>query len=212
MSMNIIIIAVTCLISFLAFQNHQLRSNWMFNAYAAKNGGQWYRFITSGFIHKDWMHLGLNMFMLWMFGDTVEYYFGAIFGAMGKFYYLGFYILGIIVSEIPSYLKNQNNPGYNSLGASGAVSAAVFASIMFNPLNRLCLYGLLCFPGFVWAIVYLIYSYYQGKKDSSPINHDAHLAGAVFGIVFMIVVHPPIVSLFMEQMAGFSFSDIRLLP
>ena len=122
---------------------------------------------------------------------------------MGSVLYIAFYLLGIIVSDIPTYLKKRHTPNYSALGASGGVSAVVFSSILFYPMADLCLYAILCLPGFIWGAIYLIYSYYSGKKAGDHINHDAHLYGALFGIIFTILIYPSVIPLFFEQLKHF---------
>jgi membrane associated rhomboid family serine protease len=108
----------------------------------------------------------------------------------------------IIVSDLTTLKKNKDNPGYNSLGASGAVSAIVFAFILFMPLEDICLYAVLCFPGFILGTVYLIYSYTQAKRRRDFINHDAHLFGALYGVVFCIVLYPDSIQIFIRQISN----------
>jgi len=140
------------------------------------------------------------MFSFYFFGSQLEYIFDYIFGDLGTVYYIAMYILAIIVSDIPTLLKHQNNHAYNSLGASGAVSAVIFACILFQPLQDICLYGVLCLPGFILGGIYLIYSYQSSKRSKDRINHDAHLYGALFGILFCVVLYPASIQIFIEQM------------
>ena len=199
MNISYIIIGVTAVISLYAFNSPDVMRKLIMNAYMAETRKEYFRFITSGFIHKDHMHLIFNMIALYFFGPIVESVFSGVFPGRGPIYFIVMYLLAIIVSEIPSYFKHRANPGYNSLGASGAVSAVVFAFVLFLPLEEICLYFILCFKGFILGAVYIIYSYYQGKKGGDNINHDAHLVGAVFGLLFCIVLYPDSVSMFIEQ-------------
>lgn len=205
MSITLIIIIITCITSYYAWKNASVQYKWMMNPYSISRNGTYFRFITSGFIHADGMHLIFNMFTLFFFGEVVENAFIAVYGPVfGGILFVGFYILGIIVSDIPTYLKHRNSPNYNALGASGGVSAVVFSSILFYPLADLCLYAILCLPGFIWGIIYLAYSYYSGRKSSDNINHDAHLYGAVFGIVFTIILYPGVISNFIVQIMEYT--------
>lgn len=208
MNITYIIIAITAVTSFYAFSKPDILRNLMLNAYMVNNRGQYYRFITSGFIHKDHMHLIFNMLALYFFGPVIEVVFAQIFGAMGAVYYILLYILALIFSDVPSYFKHRHNPGYNSLGASGAVSAVVFAFILFLPLEKICLYFVFCLNGFILGIIYLMYSYFQSKKGDGLVNHDAHLYGALFGLVFCIILYPPSVAIFIVQMKNFRISEI----
>ena len=144
------------------------------------------------------MHLFFNMFSLYFFGITIEQIFGVVFGSAGSLYFITLYILGIIVSDIPSFLKHRNNPGYNALGASGGVAAVIFASIIFQPLANIYIY-FVPVPGFILGIGYLIFSWYQGRKANDNVNHDAHLYGALFGFLFCAILYPPSLPYFVEQ-------------
>src|SRR5688572_22473155 len=199
-SITLAIIVITVGVSLIAMRQSSIQYALMMNPYMITKRGQYYRLITSGFIHGDHMHLLFNMFSFYFFGSQLEYIFQYIFGEMGSLYFIAMYVLGIIVSDVPTLFKHQNNPGYNSLGASGAVAAVIFGCILFQPLQDICLYAVLCFPGFILGTIYIIYSYYSSKRSKDRINHDAHLYGALFGLVFCIVLYPKSVSLFIEQM------------
>jgi membrane associated rhomboid family serine protease len=198
LSVTVFIIIITAGISLFTMQQPQVLHKLMMNPYMITQRNQYYRLITSGFIHKDFMHLLFNMFSFYFFGTQLEYIFQYIFGELGIVYFILLYILGIIISDIPTLFKYRNSYHYNSLGASGAVSAVIFACILFQPLQDICLYAVLCFPGFILGIVYLIYSYYSAKKSRDGINHDAHLYGALFGIVFCLVLYPNSIFIFIE--------------
>ncbi|HEY9048826.1 MAG TPA: rhomboid family intramembrane serine protease [Ohtaekwangia sp.] len=198
MTITYIIIGITVVISFIAYSNQGFQQKLIMNPYQVNRKQEYYRFITSGFIHADHMHLFFNMFSLYFFGRTMEYIFNMLFGAAGGFYFLALYLLGIIVSDIPTYMKNRNHPQYNSLGASGGVSAVIFASIIFLPLQDICLY-FICLPGVIMGTAYIIFSWYQGRKANDNINHDAHLYGALFGLFFCLIVYPDSFPNFIEQ-------------
>lgn len=202
MSITIVIIVITVLISFWALNDPSLLDNLMLNPYKIVNKGQYYRLITSGFIHADFGHLFFNMLSFYFFSRPIELIFVELFGPNGELYLVGFYLAGIIISDIPTLLKHRNDPGYNSLGASGGVSSVIFASILFFPLNKIYLYGIIGFPGFIFGALYLGYSFYESRQGRGYINHDAHLYGALFGILFMIVAYPPVLPQFFEQIAG----------
>lgn len=193
------IMGITIAVSMLAFSRPAMFAGFMMNPYKIKSQGQYYRFITSGFIHQDHMHLILNMFSFYFFGRMIETVFGIVFGDWGGLYYIALYILAIVVSDLPSYFKHNNNPRYNSLGASGGVAAVIFASIVFQPIQYICLFIAICMPGFILGTAYIIYSYYQGKKSNDNINHDAHLYGALFGFIFCAVMYPPSLPAFVQQ-------------
>ncbi len=207
MSLTWILIGINVVLSFYAFNKPDVTRALIMNPYVVNTRGQYYRFITSGFIHKDHVHLLFNMIALYFFGQVVEIIFKAIFGSLGGAYYLLLYVLALVVSDIPSYFKHRGNPGYNSLGASGAVSAVVFAFILFRPIDKIYIYGILGINGFILGAVYLIYSYYQGRKGGDLVNHDAHLYGALFGLLFCIVMYPASIEIFIEQLREFRIFD-----
>lgn len=202
MSLTTIVIIITVAVSATSFNKPQLHKL-MMNPVAILDHGQWYRLITSGFVHSNWMHLGFNMFTFYFFGRNVEIIFAERFGGSAGLFFIGFYLLGIVISDLPSVFKHKGNAYYNSLGASGGVAAIVFASIMYFPTQNLYLmfipFGI---PGFILGAFYLIYSYMKGKTLSDNINHDAHLFGAVYGIVFCVIIDPSVLKLFFVQIGN----------
>lgn len=145
------------------------------------------------------------MISFYFFGTVVEQIFAVVFGELGSIYFIALYFMAIVVSDLPTFFKHRHNPGYNSLGASGGVAAIIFAFIMFAPLEKICLYFALCLPGFILGTLYVIFSYYQGRKANDNINHSAHLYGALFGLVFCIVLYPSVLPAFIEQIAAWDF-------
>ncbi|MVM33376.1 rhomboid family intramembrane serine protease [Spirosoma sp. HMF4905] len=203
MSITIIIIVVTVLVSVLAWRDYSLMDRFIMNPYRIASRGEYYRLITSGFLHADWGHLLFNMISFYFFASFIEQLFYYLFAGSGAVYLVGFYLAAILVSDIPTFLKHRNDPGYNSLGASGGVSAIIFAAILFRPLTPISLFFLpIGIPGFIFGPLYLAYSYYEARRGGSNINHDAHFYGALFGIVFMIIVYPQVLPDFFEQIAG----------
>lgn len=198
-----IIIGLNVIASFYAWNNQEVYHRWMLNPYQVQKKQQYFRFITSGFIHFDHMHLFFNMLTLYFFGAIVESEFATVYGNIGLLLYIVMYLAGIVVSDIPSYLKHRNDYNYNSLGASGAVSAVMFSFILFYPLNELYLFFAIPIKAVLFAVLYLIYSYYRGKQMGDNINHDAHLVGALFGIVFTIGIYPNVVVIFLRQLGIF---------
>lgn len=188
LTITIIIIIVTALISLTAFRNEKVMNDLIFYPPAVTDNKQYYRFITCGLIHADFAHLIFNMLSLFLFGRFVEEQFIAIFDNAGKVLYLVMYILALIVSLLPTYFKNKHNSNYRSLGASGAVSAVVFAGLMIAPYVKVGLFIIPpIIPGFVFGPLYLIISAYLDRKGGGNINHSAHVWGAIFGVVFLIV-------------------------
>jgi membrane associated rhomboid family serine protease len=202
--MTLFLVVITAAISILALSNHVLMRNMIFNPYQIQHQNQWYRFITSGLIHADWMHLFINMFVLYSFGRAVEYYYEIVFPVNSKYYFMLLYFGGMLISVAPSYAKHKNDPGYNALGASGAVSAVTFAAIVFDPLNKIYLWGFIGLPGILLGVAYLGYSWYMGKKGGDNVNHDAHFWGAVFGALFTFGLKPSLVLHFFNALINFN--------
>jgi len=200
---TIALIAANVIFSLIGFSNAELVDKTIMWPYRVSRERQYFRFITSGFLHADFMHLFFNMFTLFFFGRNIELIF-KLGGLGGQFAYLALYLLGLIVSDIPSYIKHRNNYQYRSLGASGAVSAVVFACIVFSPWSSIYLYGALKISAAAYAVLYLIYCVYMSKKDADHINHDAHLWGSVFGIVFTVILiaalQPSLFSIILEEL------------
>ena len=207
MSLTVIITILTGGASLYAWNRPEIMHKWIFNPYTVSRRNEYQRFITSGFIHNDYVHLGFNLIVFYMFGHYVEYFFTTLFGVLtGSIAFIALYIGGIIVSDIPTYFKYRELPHYNSLGASGGVSSILFSYILFEPMTPLAPYAIsiLSLPAFIWAAIYMIYSYFMGKKGTDNINHDAHFYGAAFGIAFTVVLYPRVISIFLEQLSEFS--------
>ena len=188
LTITLSIILLTSVISFTGFSNQKVQDDLIFYPPAITNRNQWYRFVTSGLIHADIMHLLFNMYSFYLFGELVERTFVQIFGESGKIIYLLLYIISLIVCLLPTYFNNQNNYHYRSLGASGAVSAVIFAGIFLYPTMGMGIFPIpFHIPGFVFGPLYLILSAYLAKKGQGNINHSAHIWGAIFGIVFLII-------------------------
>ena len=182
------IILLTCIISFTAFSNEKVMNDLIFYPPAITHHNQWYRFITCGFLHADIAHLGFNMYSFYMFGDFIEDAFTKIYGDKGKALYLTLYVSSLVVCLLPTYFSNKENYHYKSLGASGAVSAIVFAFIFLAPTQKIGLMFIpIHFPAVLFGVAYLGISAYLDRKGGSNINHSAHFWGAVYGIVFLII-------------------------
>jgi len=194
MSVTIIIIAITVIVSLLAFNNREIFRRLAFNAYDIKHFKNGYRFLSYALIHADWIHLFVNMMVLYSFGRIVEQYYEMLFGVKGILYFILLYLGGTALSTLPSYGKHKDDYSYTAVGASGAVSAVVFAYILFDPLNKLMIFPIpIGIPAIVFGILYLIYSAYMGKKNIDNVGHDAHFWGAIFGFVFTVVLKPDLV-------------------
>lgn len=188
LSITILILIVTCIVSFTAFSNQKVINDLIFYPPAISERNQWYRFVTNGFIHADIAHLAFNMLSLYLFGDFVEKYFNYYFEEKGRALYLAMYLTGLIVCLVPTYLQQKHNYQYRSLGASGAVSAVVFAGIFLDPTIKIGLFILPpIIPGFIFGPLYLFLSVYMAKRGGDNVNHSAHFWGAIWGVVFIIV-------------------------
>lgn len=202
MSITLIIIVATVIASLAAFSSEEVKRKLIFNPFMIEDRKEWWRFLTSGFIHADSMHLLINMFVLYSFGQAAEFYYNYTFGIHSTNYFSTLYIGGIIVSSIPSFVKNRHSAYYNSLGASGAVSAVMFTTILFAPWTKLYIMGVLPVPGIILGPLYLYLEYRLSQKGGTGVNHDAHIWGAIFGVVYTIIMHPKIIISFIAQLTG----------
>jgi membrane associated rhomboid family serine protease len=188
MEITIIIVVVTCVVSFIAFSNQAIMDKLIFYPPAVNNDKEWYRFFTCGLIHADIGHLAFNMISFYFFGRIIELYFKEIFHEMGNFMYVVLYISALAVCLLPTYSKQKENYHYRSLGASGAVSAIVFAAILLRPTEEIYIFFIpKGIPGFIFGPLYLIITAYLDKRGKGGINHSAHLWGALYGVAFLIV-------------------------
>jgi membrane associated rhomboid family serine protease len=193
----LIILAATCIVSFMAFSNRRLIDDLILWPPAIERKREYYRLVTYGFIHADGMHLLFNMLTLYFFGRQMEPFYNESLGAFGfGLFYLG----GLIVSILPTYLKNRHNTNYRSLGASGAVSAVLFGFIMLSPWSRI-LVLFVPMPAIVYALLYVGYSVYMDHQGRGNINHSAHLWGAAYGVVFTVLANPAVLPHFLGSLS-----------
>lgn len=201
--MTLIIVVITAALSIFAFSNSEAMSKLIFNPYYTIKNKQWHRLVTHGFIHADYTHLIVNMFVFYSFGTAVEGIFDQLqlqgIISSSKIMFLVLYFGGIIIACLPSLRKHRNDIYYNSLGASGAVSAVVFTSIFFQPLSKIYLFLAIPIPSILFGVAYLAYEHYMSKKGGGKINHDAHFAGAVFGFIFPILLEPKLIFHFLTS-------------
>jgi membrane associated rhomboid family serine protease len=197
-NITLTIIFITCVVSITGFRNGKLVDELIFWPPAINKKHQYYRFITCGLIHADYMHLIFNMLTLYFFGTVMEAHYQGELG-LQKWYYLALYIGALIVSNIPTYIKHRNDYNYRSLGASGAVSAVLFAFILLHPWQQIIVL-VIPVPAIIYGGLFLFYSVYMSRKGGDHINHDAHFYGALFGVLFTIAVRPDVVDIFMNEL------------
>ena len=190
------IIAVTGLVSWLAFSNEKLLQQLLLWPPAVTRGRQFHRFLTYGFVHGDFMHLAFNMITLYFFGRLMEGFYGDYLGPLG---FVGFYLSALVVSALPSYLRHRHDPEYATLGASGAVSAVLFAFILLQPWQIIYVY-VIPVPAIIYAVLYVGYSIYAERKQADRINHSAHLAGAAYGVLFTVLMEPRVLGHFWQTL------------
>lgn len=196
-----ILIGITVVTSLLAFNNQKLMSNFIFNPFVIQSRQQYFRFISAGLIHADMFHLFFNMYALYLFGRIVENSFSMIFPEFGMTMYIVLYLSALVMSSTFSYYKHKENPGYNALGASGAVSAVMFASIIIYPSQELMIMPIPFFiPSYIVGPLYLAYSYYMSNKGLDNIGHDAHFFGALWGVLFVVLLWRDAFSNFISQL------------
>jgi membrane associated rhomboid family serine protease len=201
-SVTIVIIVITALISYKGFNDSAFFSKWKHFPYAEHRNRDYLRMLTSGFLHGSWLHLIINMYVLWGFGQTVENEFVHLFGPIGgRVLFAIMYLLTIIAADLPTYMKHKDNPGFSSIGASGAVSGVLFIFILFYPwagLQFIFLPGV-NIPAIVIGVLYLVYSHWASRNSKDIIDHDAHFYGALFGIVFIVCFKPSILLHFAQE-------------
>ena len=188
MSITRIIVAITALVTIIANNNNELKRKLLFNSYLIKHSKEYYRLFSHALIHSGWMHLLVNMWVLYMFGQMVEHELVGRYGSKGSIFFILLYVGGIAFASLPALIKHQDNPQYNALGASGAVASILFAYIILRPTSGISLYFMVNMPAFLFGILYLWYEWSMDKKSKGRIAHDAHFYGALYGVAFMLLV------------------------
>ena len=200
---TLILIAITALVSILCFTGKLDSGKLLFHAYSVWHRKEWYRMLTYGAVHGGWGHLFFNMLTLFFFGRVVEQYFALAFGGtMGIILYIVLYVTAIAVSTIWDLFKHRDDWDYRAVGASGAVSAILFASILFEPTMGIYIYLIpIPIPGYIFAPLYLLYCWYMARRNMDNIGHTAHFWGAVYGIIFPLACRPDIILHFLERLS-----------
>jgi membrane associated rhomboid family serine protease len=195
-SSNLIIIAVTCIVSVMAFSNSRLMQDLILWPPAISRDKQYYRLLSYGLIHADPMHLFFNMFTLYFFGRVMEQLYNALLGPFG---FVIFYAGALVASILPTYLRNRGNSRYRSLGASGAVSATLFAFILLQPWAQILVF-VIPMPAILFAVLYVAYEFWLERQGADNVNHNAHLWGAAYGVLFTILMEPRVLGVFFSQL------------
>ena len=202
MSINILLIISIALISFYGFSNSVLFSKFLFKPYIISKNNEWFRFISSAWLHADYMHLFVNLFVLFSFGNYLEYHLSSHFENSSSILFLGLFLGSTIIAHIPGYIKYKSIYSYQAVGASGGVSGVLFAYILINPLSMLELYLFIPIPAILFGVLYIWYSYYMSKKNIDNIGHEAHIFGAIGGIAIITLIKPDILISFFNQLAN----------
>ena len=192
------IIGVTVFVSWRAFNDRSLMARLILWPPAINRHRQYERLVTHGFIHADWMHLLFNMITLFFFGRVMEQFFSQRIGSLG---YLAFYLSAILVAILPTYMRHQKDANYRSLGASGAVSAVLFSFVLLAPWEKLFIFPIpIGIPAFVFAAFYIGYSIWMDRQGGDNVNHSAHLWGAVYGMLFTVLLEPRVATTFLKRL------------
>jgi len=198
--LTLIIIGVISLVSVMAFSNRTLFHRWLFSPYLISEKKQWFRFFTHLFLHAGYPHLIFNMLTLYFFGDVVEYVFARDFPGRGELMFVLFFFVSGFCASVPAYYKHRGNIYYSAVGASGAVSAILFASILFNPLAKIYIFFIpIGIPAFIFGILFLIFSARMARQGTDNVAHDTHFWGSVFGFVFPLAFHHEYIFIFFQQ-------------
>ena len=202
-SITILIILFTSLISFQGFSKYIFIDRLKHSPSREWTNKEYYRLLTSGFVHADWTHLLVNMFVLYSFGELIENYIIAEFGKPGgRLIFLVMYLLNIILANIPTLIRHRHNPSFSSIGASGSVSGIIFIFILMQPWSILYLFFVIPIPAIILGIGYLIYSSWAANKEHGRIDHLAHFAGAIAGMVMIIILKKEILTEFFHKLVS----------
>lgn len=198
--MTWVIILLTALVSIISFNKQELMRKLQFIPFMMKDSREAYRFLTYALVHADWMHLGINMFVLYSFGRITEHYYALFFPMRHTFYFLLLYVGGVLISIAPAFAKHRDNPYYAALGASGAVAAVVFASIIIQPMSGILIFPIpFEIPAIIFGVLFLIYSAVMNRRGKDNIGHDTHFWGALYGAALTLILKPELFPQMLQQ-------------
>ena len=201
MTITLIIVAVTVLFSMQGFNNRAFFDKYKHCPYVEHRHHEYYRWLSSGFLHADYLHLGVNMFVFWQFGAAVESIYQGLFGQIGgSILFVLMYFTSIVCGDLVTFVKFKDTPYYTAVGASGGVAGILFTYILFNPWAEMQLYGIIPFRAIVGGILYMVYEQWASRNSKDNIGHDAHFFGAIAGMLVTIVLEPKIFSDFLDQL------------
>lgn len=197
MMITLALIAVTCIVSISAFGNPRLLEALVLWPPAITRRHQYWRLLSYGLVHADGTHLFFNMFTLFFFGRAMENLYAPYLGPFG---FALFYAGGLLVSILPSWWTHRRDPNYRSLGASGAVSAVLFAFILWHPWAMIFVF-FVPLPAILYAVAYIAYSIWMDHTGSRDrVNHSAHMWGGAYGVLFTVFMEPRVVLVFVDQL------------
>lgn len=181
MYLTILLILITCIVSYMGISNKLLISQYAFSVDKVQRQKEYYRFVTSGFLHVDYLHLIINMIVLYGFGHSIELSFGF-------FYFLLIYFSSMIGGNLLALFIHKHSPAYTSVGASGAISGLVFTMIAYQPNLRI-----LIIPAWLFGIAYVLLTIYAIRAQRTDVGHAAHLGGALIGMIVSLTIYPQII-------------------
>lgn len=192
---TIVLIVITAIISIAAFSNQNFFRFLALEPYRMKRSKEFHGVATSGFVHANYIHLLLNMYVLFIFGAVLEQ-------TLESKWFLVVYVVSLLLGSLYPYIKYRDDPDYVAIGASGAVSGVVFSYCLFWPMHMLYLFGVVPMPAVIFALLYVAYSIFAMKRAQDNIGHEAHLAGAVGGLVATAIIEPESLVQFSKAISG----------
>lgn len=190
---TLVLVVLTVVVSLSAFRDGDVLEKLLFKPYDVQHRGQWHRLFSHALVHADAMHLFVNMFVLWSFGRSVEQLYPLVGHLPGGVAYGVLYAGGVLFATLPGMAKYRNDRHYRSVGASGAVSAVLFAQILLLPTHQVSLFFIQDLPAWLFGLMYLAYSYFMDKRGGDRVAHDAHFYGALFGVLFTAALEPRLI-------------------